>query len=260
MSSRGYQYGYSNQHTHVYDTQYRERKAYTMVAVLQDFLGELGSLSALNVGGSSGIIDNILANHFQSVIGVDIDADAIEYARKTYNKPNLLFQTGDAMALDHDDSSIDVIICSQVYEHVPDAGRMFKEIGRVLKPGGICYFAATNRLIWNEPHYNLPLLSVLPRVVADLYIRAAGKAGHYYELHFTCWGLRRLVAGFELIDYTSRIVENPQLFKAGYMLVPGSLKSRVAKFVVRYVYWMMPGYIWLLRKPPHEDGNSHEPQ
>lgn len=71
---RRYQYSYSNQCGSMYDIQGRERKAQTMVAVLEDFLKRpLSELRLLNVGGSTGIIDNYLASHFASVVGVDID-------------------------------------------------------------------------------------------------------------------------------------------------------------------------------------------
>jgi SAM-dependent methyltransferase len=83
----------------------------------------------------------------------------------------------DALHLPFADDSLDVVICSHVYEHVPEPVQMFREIHRVLCMGGVCYFSAGNRLMWNEPHYNLPLLSVLPRPLAHLYIRLAGWQG-----------------------------------------------------------------------------------
>jgi len=153
------------------------------------------------------------------------------------------------MAIDFADETFDVVICSQVYEHVPDATVMMREILRVLRPGGVCDFAANNRLMWKEPHYGLPLLSVLPRPLAHVYIRLAGKASHYHELHFTYWGLRALVKGFDVFDYTRKIVSAPETFGAAYMLKPGTRKALLARFIVKRLYWLMPGYIWVLKKP-----------
>ena len=247
---RRYQYDFSSVFPAMRDTLGRERKARTMVAVLAHFLGGgLGALSLLNVGGSMGIIDNVLAEHFGSVVGVDIDVAAIEHAQRTYRRDNLAFQVGDAMALDFADNAFDVVVCSHVYEHVPDSRRMMAEILRVLKPGAVCYFAAANRLVWREPHYGLPLLSVLPRSLAHRYMRLAGRGHHYHELHFTYWGLRKLVERFELHDYTRRILADPDLFGVDYMLRRGSLKARVAAAIGRHAYWLLPSYVWLLRKP-----------
>ncbi|KPK22905.1 MAG: hypothetical protein AMJ61_16625 [Desulfobacterales bacterium SG8_35_2] len=70
----------------MYKHQGRERKAKTILAVMQDFLGQtpLPSLSLLDVGSSTGIIDNFLADYFLKVTGIDIDKEAIQYAQKTF--------------------------------------------------------------------------------------------------------------------------------------------------------------------------------
>ena len=66
----------------MYNREVRQRKAQTMVNVLEDFMGRsLGDFSALNVGGSAGIIDQYLANHFKMVVSIDIDEEAIAYAK-----------------------------------------------------------------------------------------------------------------------------------------------------------------------------------
>jgi 2-polyprenyl-3-methyl-5-hydroxy-6-metoxy-1,4-benzoquinol methylase len=250
--TRGYQHGFSEQHpATMYDQVMRERKAKTMVAILRDHFGEdrLRSMSLLDVGASTGFIDNYLAGHVHHVTGLDIDNSAVEHARSAFSRSNLVFLKGDAMALEQATSSIDLVVCSQVYEHVPNANQMLDEIFRVLKPGGACYFAATNRFDINEHHYHLPFLSVIPRPLAHLYVRIAGKADHYYERHFSVWTLRKMVRNFDLIDYTTKVLHEPERFSAAYMLPPGSTKHRVARFMVDRFYWLVPGYIWLLQKP-----------
>ena len=220
-----------------------------MAAVLEDFLPtSLSDLNLLNVGGSAGAIDNLLADRFSHVVGVDIDDHAIAHAKQSFSKPNLEFLVADALRLPFGDDSFDVVVCSHVYEHVPDPEIMFQEIHRVLRPGGVCYFSAGNRLMWNEPHYNLPLLSVLPRPLAHLYIRLSGKADFYHEKHLSYWGLKKLVGRFDLHDYTTEMVKRPADFHIDYMLPPGSAKAKAASLVTRLAYWAFPGYIWLLQK------------
>jgi ubiquinone/menaquinone biosynthesis C-methylase UbiE len=247
--SRGYQYGFSENSPYVFDTENRERKARTMLAVLEDCLPEpLDTCELLNVGGSAGIIDNFLSQHFRRVVGVDIDEPAIKHAASNFSRENLEFQVADALQLPFDDGSFDVVVCSHVYEHVPDPDKMFSEIHRVLKENGVCYFSAGNRLMWNEPHYNLPLLSVLPRPLAHLYIRLAGKADYYHEKHLSYWGLRSLVKNFTRHDYTARLINEPDRFHTSYMIRPGSFKAGVARLLLKLAYWAFPGYIWVLRK------------
>ena len=249
IMSRGYQYNFSENSPNVYDMENRERKARTLLTVLDDFLQKpLAECDVLNVGGSAGIIDNFLADHANRVVGIDIDDAAIKHAQESFVKDNLEFQVADALHLPFDDASFDVVICSHVYEHVPDPVQMFVEIHRVLCSGGICYFSAGNRLMWNEPHYDLPLLAILPRPLAHVYIRLAGKADHYHEKHLSYWSLKSLVRNFTRNDYTVRLINEPDKFHTGYMLPAGSMKARIARKVAGWFYWALPGYIWVLQK------------
>jgi len=247
---RGYQYEFSNKGTAMFDIAGRQRKAKTMICVLKDALDNpLNSLSVLNVGGSAGIIDEYLSRYFHQVTGVDIDEKAILYAKENFQKDNLIFEIGDAMDMKYEKNSFDVVVCSQVYEHVPDANTLMSEIFRVLKPGGTVYFAAGNRIMLNEPHYNLPFLSLLPRPLSHLYVKMSGKGDYYHEKHFTYWGLNRLVRNFEITDYTAQILSDPLKYQVEYMVKPGSRKQKIAMFISQFMTWLVPGYIWLLEKP-----------
>jgi ubiquinone/menaquinone biosynthesis C-methylase UbiE len=247
---RKYQYDFSAGGDAMFDVTGRTRKAETMVRVLADFIGTpLGNLALLNVGGSAGIIDSVLAEHFGAVSNIDIDADAIRFARERFQRPNLEFRVGDALAIDFPDDHFDVVVCSQVYEHVVDAEQMMREIFRVLKPGGVCYFAASNRLMWNEPHYNLPLLSVVPRPLAHLYVRLSGRANQYHELHYSYWGLKKLVSRFVVHDYTKKMVDDPEHFAIAYMVPAAGVKGALVRVIATHFLWLMPGYVWLLQKP-----------
>jgi ubiquinone/menaquinone biosynthesis C-methylase UbiE len=247
---RGYQYGFSDGSAAMFDTCARRRKARTMVAVIKDYMDRpLQKINLLNIGGSAGIIDNYLSDYFAQVVSIDIDDSAINHAKNTYKKKNLEFKVADALDLPFSNESFDVVVCSQVYEHVPNAKKMFAEIFRVLSRGGVCYFAANNRLMLNEPHYKLPLLSVMPRALAHFYMRLAGKGNYYYEKHLSYWGLKSLVKRFKCIDYTLKIVFEPAKYRTQYMVGTNSLKTKVIKVVLKHFYWASPGYIWLLQKP-----------
>jgi hypothetical protein len=57
------------------------------------------------------------------------------------------------------------------------------------------------------------------------------------------------VKKFDVIDYTPKIIEQPTLFQAGYMIPEQSTAQKIAKLLIGYAYCFFPGYIWLLRKP-----------
>lgn len=248
---KGYQHNFSDMHQDVYfDTDSRARKARKMLRVLRDHLGEdLSSRHVLDIGCSTGVMSRHLSEHFGHVTGIDIDEKAIAFATKQFASASLQFRTGDAMASGLEPDSVDVVICAHVYEHVPDAFRMMEEILRVLRPGGVCYFAAENRLVLREGDYRLPFLSWLPKALAHRYLRLAGRGDHYYETLYTYWTLRRMTSGFELLDYTKQVLADPERFDAADIVPPGSMTQKAAMTVARIAYWAFPNYIWLLRKP-----------
>ncbi len=244
-----YQYDFSEMHPELYNLEARQKKANKIVAVLSDCLdGKTQDLNLLDVGSSTGIMTSLISKSFKSGLGIDIDESAVKHAKETFGSDTLDFAVQDSMNMNIEDNSIDVITCSQVYEHVPDAFRLVAEIHRVLKPGGVCYFAAGNRFVLIEQHYRLPLLAAIPKWMAHRYIRLMGKADYYYETHFSYWKLKRLVADFEVIDYTERIVRDPVTFHADDMIPPGSRTQKTALFLTKFAYWLFPTYIWVLKK------------
>jgi 2-polyprenyl-3-methyl-5-hydroxy-6-metoxy-1,4-benzoquinol methylase len=66
----------------MYDKEARERKANTMIRVLSHNFGKkkVAQMSLLDVGSSTGIIDNFLSRAFAEVTGIDIDSKAVEPA------------------------------------------------------------------------------------------------------------------------------------------------------------------------------------
>ncbi len=243
--SGNYQFDYAAQRPQMYDIQSREQKGVRMVKALEHYFGhdKLRKLRVLDVGASTGIIDNILAKSFGSVTGIDIDKVALYYARSKYKKQNLTFKLGDAMKLQFKDNSFDVVICAHVYEHVPSAKNMFNEIYRVLKPKGVCYLAAINSLWPMEPHYDLLFLSWLPKKLANIYTKIFDKADKYHETPQNYWQLSQIVrdSGFKRVDYTDKIINNPEIFgypKIWKILSPISL---LAPF-------LSPTFFWILKK------------
>ena len=188
------------------------------------------------------------------VTGIDIDEDAVAFASKNNRLENVEYFVMNALETTFPDDSFDIVVCNQMYEHVPDARQLLGEIRRILVPGGVCYFSATNRLKVIETHYGrLPFLSWLPKPLANLYLRILGRGSRYYETHYTYWTLKRLCSDFDVSDYTEAIVRDPETFCAIDSVMPGTTKQRLALLLLRLAYWLSPGYIWVLRKPAAED-------
>jgi len=232
----------------VYNEGQRQQKARKVLAVLSDwFDGHLETKRVLDLGCSAGIMTNYMAHRFQWIIGTDIDPGAVRFALD-HRQSNSDYAMADALYLPFRDESFDILLCAHVYEHVTNARKMMGEIHRVLRPQGICFFAAGNRLRWMEPHYRLPMLSVLPKTVAHRYLQLLRRGDTYDENHLTYWELKRLVRPFRLIDYTGRIIDDPEKFAATDVCRSGSLKQAAGRIAYRAACWLMPTYVFLLQK------------
>lgn len=71
---------------------------------------------------------------FEKGIGVDNNPDAIEAAKKQYDKHE--FQVMDGCALKFEDNSFDTVCICNSLHHLPEPEEALKEMQRVLKPGG----------------------------------------------------------------------------------------------------------------------------
>lgn len=245
-----YQEDYADSRPQMYDKKSREEKARRMVLLLANYYrpAKINKLKLLDVGASTGIISNYLSHYFAHVTACDIDANAINYAKKNFKKGNLKYQVADAMNLPFKSNSFDVVICAHVYEHVPDSTKLFSEIKRVLTPGGVCYLAAGNRLWPIEFHYNLPFLSWLPKHLADIYIRLAGKADKYYETQLSYWELRKMISKykFRIVDCTGMVLRQPKKF--GYNNIIKFPLSPIAYVLSPLAKHFTPTFFWLLVK------------
>jgi ubiquinone/menaquinone biosynthesis C-methylase UbiE len=224
----------------MYDQKSREQKALRIVKTISSHFGQtsLKSLTLLDVGASTGIIDSILAKYFKKVVGIDIDNEAIKFARKKFKKKNLVFKVDDAMKLKFKNNSFDVVICTHVYEHVPSPQKLFNEIYRVLKPTGVCYLAAQNKLWPLEAHHNLLFLSYLPKYWADKYIKIFKNKNEYYEHPMTYWQLQNRLKKFKIHDYTPKILKNPKKFNYN---IPdeAALIAPIAKYFTPTLFWIL---------------------
>lgn len=98
--------------------------------------------TVLDLGSGPGLDCFLAANKVGKdgrVIGVDMTPEMIEKARENAKKgdyENVEFRLGEIENLPVADNSIDVIISNCVINLAPDKRRVYKEVFRVLKPGG----------------------------------------------------------------------------------------------------------------------------
>ncbi len=81
----------------------------------------------------------LVAGAARQVVGVDRDAEAIDFCRRRWTDDNLEFVEGSVLALPFEDESFDVVMCMEAIEHfsVEDGRRYLAELRRVCRPGGV---------------------------------------------------------------------------------------------------------------------------
>jgi len=254
--NESYQYNYSENiesTNSMYDQDSRVKKAKKTLSVLSDYFGNISNLKLLDIGASTGIMTNEYAKYFKNVVGIDIDTKAIKYAKNNFNRENIEFIASPIEESNLDNASFDVVTCSHIYEHVPSAEVLLENIFEVLKPGGVCYFAAGNRFQIIETHYRLPFLSYFPKKIANKYISLFTSHDEYYENLKSYRNLKKLVKKFEVVDYTIKIMRNPSKYSADDMLNENTVKYYFVNFLATLGYFFIPTYIWILKKPFIED-------
>ncbi len=243
-SERSAQLAYSEIQHKMLDEEGRRQKARKILAVLEHFLGrdDLAGLDVLDLGTSAGFIAAALSQEGGRVVGVDIDEPGLAKANRRFGgEVSFLRASGDRLPLD--DGSVDVIVFNHIYEHVVDADAVMDEIRRVLRPDGVVYLGLANRLGVVEPHHKLPFLSYLPPKIADRYMRAAKKGDAYHERFRTRPGLRKMVGGLHVWDYTLPVIADPDTFHARD-IVPDALSAVPAPVLGRLI-GLLPTYIWI---------------
>ena len=231
--------------------EHRLRVGRQILAVLEDHLKStgLGTRRVLDVGCSSGIITSFLAEVCGSIVGVDIDTEALRLAREGADKTNLDFMLASGSDLDFPSESFDIVICNQVYYWFDDPDRLMAEIGRVLKPGGCCFFASVNKYALWEAQYRLPFLSFLPKRLADLFVRAAGKGDRFGCRYLSFWGLRQLCGKFVVHRYTARVLKDPERYKFTRLSLMKPLTRALPMRVCEALEPLSPNFVWVLEKP-----------
>lgn len=205
-----------------------------------------------DIGCGSGGIAAGLAGRVDRITGIDPEPwDAWSTAAAEH--PNLTFLEApcDGIEPPLTVASVDVAICNQVYEHVANPRGLVLNIGRILKPGGWCYFAGPNLLWPIEPHVHWPFVHWLPRRLARRLMRIAGARRpedlDAFSTHV--WQLRRwfVEAGLDWVDAV------PARAAVG---LAGSGCKGLADAVSRVPaplwgpfrpFW--PGFVFILRKP-----------
>ena len=247
-ADRAPQLTYSESQPAMLDEARRREKAAKLITVLCHFLGraDLSGLTVADIGCSAGFISDELAEAGAAhVAGIDIDVPGLGKAQERFGK-RVSFVCGDGERLPFRDGSFDAIVFNHIYEHVVDPDAVVRELHRVLAGDGVLYLGLGNKYGIVEPHYKLPFLSYLPHGLADRYVQVTGRADRYYERFRGRRGMRAMLTGFEVWDYTFSVMAEPDRFRSD-----ADMPGPVAKLPVRTLKTLrpiLPTFLWVATK------------
>lgn len=173
---------------------------------------ELGN-HVLEIGCGPGNVANLLDKLGTNVKGIDFSEKMVSVATQLY--PQITFKEANAEEIPFPDNSFDCVVANFVVHHLARPEVVFKEINRVLKPGGRFVFA-----VWGaaeeqssmgaffgavSAHYELselphgPLFGITERSVFDALFSDAGFTNCTLSTHELPWKmdtLEPLINGF----------------------------------------------------------------
>jgi ubiquinone/menaquinone biosynthesis C-methylase UbiE len=168
-------------------------------------------------------------------------------------------------------ASFDLVMLDNVLEHVTDRPLTLREIRRVLKPGGLLYMVTPKPFslyaLWNDPHYDLAGLVLMPRRMQIWYfekIRGGGQGTYDVGVIPTRFRIRKLLAeaGFTItvsprelwINYLRDRVSRPEEVRAGIKRKMASYISRkrwpFENPVMRWIWDVSVGSNFIIAKAP----------
>ena len=167
--------------------------------ILSDFLKDLAKVfrghRVFDLGSGVGLNLGSLHRHFSSVVAGDISVKAIHASRRDHGSERTAFLILDGRALPFAKGSFDLVVCTEVLEHVTDLGTAIAEIHRVLKGGGY--------VILSTPSYCNPvglLKWIKDKVAGKEYWEPWGAHRDGFERHVTARLLKRAMRSFTIVQ------------------------------------------------------------
>ncbi|MCA9042090.1 MAG: methyltransferase domain-containing protein, partial [Planctomycetaceae bacterium] len=128
------------------DSQFHQRRFGITIDLLKEAAKSFSEpMKILDLGCGEGHITQLILDEFPSseMTGLDYSLTAIKYAHQHF--PKIDFCVGDAYEGPYAEEYFDVVVCNNLWEHVPDPLQLLREMKKFLKPGGYIIMSTPSR-------------------------------------------------------------------------------------------------------------------
>jgi ubiquinone/menaquinone biosynthesis C-methylase UbiE len=156
---------------------------------------------ALEVGPGCGIYLPVLAGLFGQVVAADIEeAYLLHAARLRQTLPNLELVRDDVCSSSLPAQGFDLILCTEVIEHIGHSSAALAGMRRLLKPGGVLVLSTPQRYSPLELAAKVAFLPGVIQLVRRIYREPVLETGHINLM--TARTVQRQLhgAGFEIVE------------------------------------------------------------
>jgi 2-polyprenyl-3-methyl-5-hydroxy-6-metoxy-1,4-benzoquinol methylase len=138
-----------------------------------------GMRHALEIGPGSGVYLTTLANFFDKVGAADVANAFLTQARRLADShPNIDVIEDDIVHSKLPTGTFDLILCSEVIEHIADSGAALAQIGRIIKPDGVLILSTPQKYSLLELASKIAFLPGVIEVVRRIYQEPIIETGH----------------------------------------------------------------------------------
>lgn len=140
---------------------------------------KLGNTRALEVGPGSGLYLPVLAAHFREVVASDIEEAYLSHARGLMVlHPNLSLVVDDITVTRLEVGTFDLVLCTEVLEHVRESDAALRGMARLLRPGGTLILTTPQRYCLLELGAKIAFLPGIVTLVRRVYREPILEMGH----------------------------------------------------------------------------------